>query len=722
MSVTVDLKRNYFILEGAAFSYVMYVDETGRLNNLYYGEKIARDDLTYYRRSRTGAYSAKDFGGTKSHDELMPEYALASMGDFRESAFLAEDERGNRLFDMRYKGYEILSDKPALRSAMPVARGGETLVITLSEIACGFEIKLYYTVYENENILTRRAELVNTTKGSVRLLRALSMTLDLPDSDYKLLKLWGTHENERNVEMTELHHGIQSMGSTRGSSSHEANPFVALLRKNAEEESGAVIGCALMYSGSHYESVYVDIASRARLSVGINPTDFCWKLEAGESFETPEAVLCYSKNGLGGMSRSFHDFFREYVINPRYVYAPRPVVFNSWEGMHFAFDKERLCSAIDDIKGTGIDTFVLDDGWFGQRNNDKCALGDWYVNTEKLEGGLEAIADYCHANALKFGLWIEPEMVNPDSDLFRAHPDWAVQAPDHTPYVSRTQCILDLSRREVLDYIKDVMYKVISESGADYIKWDYNRVMTENWSYGLPADRQHEVQHRVILGVYELAKYLTESFPHVFFEGCASGGGRFDGGMLAYFPQIWTSDDTDAHERTIIQHGTNICYPLSATSNHVSISPSQKVARITPWETRRDVAYNGAFGYEFDTKLIPAEDMAKIKADVEKYRTLSDLMLRGDLYRMQNTARDGVMCQIVVSKDKSLGYLTFYRTHCTFKGTPTFKVNGLADGKLYRIKELDLALHGSTLRNVGLVMPETEGDFVTYTLTFEEVK
>ncbi len=715
------INQKTFTLTGKDFSYIIFVDNHGYLCNRYFGAKIPDEDISYYKPAWQCGRTAQIDGSEDKYDDLMLEYSVSGNGDYREGAFLAEDSNGSRFFDLRYKGYEMLAKKPKLQSAMPVARGEETLVITLADEAEGFEVKLYYTVYENENIITRRAELVNAGAKPIKLLRALSMTLDLYDSNYKMLKLWGNHENERCVDIHKLHHGVQAVGTTRGTSSHEYNPFITLMRPNAEEESGEVVGILLMYSGSHYEALEMDNSSRARIVAGINPHDFSWKLEAGECFETPEAVICYSCGGLGGMSRGYHDFFREYVINPNFVHKPRPVVLNSWEGMRFTFDKDRLFSAIDDIKNTGIDTFVLDDGWFGTRDSSKSALGDWFENKQKLGGGLHVIADYCHQNGLNFGLWIEPEMVSPDSDLYRAHPDWAISTPDHTPIVSRNQCVLDFSRREVLDYIKQLMHDVVANSGANYIKWDMNRPLTENFSRTLPAERAQELQHRFVLGVYELAKYLTESFPDILFEGCSSGGGRFDGAMLAYFPQIWTSDDTDAHERTKIQYGTSLCYPLSSSSNHVSISPNLKTGRITPQSTRRDIAYNGPFGYEFDTNKIPADDIESIAEDIDKYREIQDLMLYGDLYRMSNTFEGNEFCQIVVSKDKSRAHLTYYQAINTHKGAPRIKVYGLAENRKYNIPELDLTLSGAVLKNVGLVLPKPMCDFATVTLSFKKI-
>ncbi len=722
MSIAVDQRNPTFTLTGKTSSYVISVDQHGYLNNLYYGTRIPNEDISYYKPAWQCARTAQIDGlSGVVYDNLMPEYAVSGNGDYRETSFLAENTVGSRYFDLRYKSYEILDEKPSLKTSMPVARGGKTLVIVLADEVESFEVKLYYTVYDELDIISRRAELVNCGKAQVKVLRALSMTLDLYDSNFKMMKLWGNHENERTPDVHQLCHGVQFISSARGTSSHEYNPFIALLRPSADEENGEVFGFALMYSGSHYEGVEVDNSARARVFAGINPHNFSWTLEAGESFETPEVLICRSQNGLGGMSRAYHDLFREYVIDKNFVNRPRPVVFNSWEGMYFTFDRDRLCGAIDDIKDTGIDTFVLDDGWFGKRNDAKSSLGDWFEIPEKLGGGLHVIADYCHKNGLNFGLWIEPEMVSPDSELFRAHPDWAIAAPGHAPIVSRYQCVLDFSRRDVLDYIKDVMYKVIANSGANYIKWDMNRPLTENYSYVNSREHSGEIQHRFVLGVYELAEFLTSSFPNIMFEGCSSGGGRFDGAMLAYFPQIWASDDTDAHERTKIQYGTSLIYPLSSISNHVSISPNKKTGRLTPQKTRADIAFNGPFGYEFDTKKVPADDLAGIKAEVETYRSMQDLVLTGDLYRISNTFDSNEFCQIIVSKDKSKAFLTYYQTINTHKGSPKFKVAGLADEKKYYIPELDLTLSGAILKNVGLVLPHPKCDFATYTLNFKEV-
>ena len=715
--ITFRKEYNAFFLSGKDFTYAMRVNSDGYLTHTYYGKKIPVCDLSYYKPEWVGSFNPGIPGGKHHFADVMQEYGTAYLGDFREPALIPVDRRGSRVADLKYKSYKIVAEKPAIQSGIPTARGGKTLIITLRDFDTGLEVLLYYTVYEAENILTRRAEIVNHTGAAVTLERALSYTLDFFDSNYEVLTFWGHHATEKTPERTPLHHGRTSVGNTRGTTSANHANFMALLTPGTGEEHGEVYASSLLYSGSHYESAEVDESNRTRLCAGIQPETFAWKLGRGEHFETPEAALCYSDEGLGKMSRQYHDFFREYVMNPRWAKARRPVVLNSWEGMHFTFDRDRLFDTIDALKGTGIELFVLDDGWFGTRNNDRSGLGDWFVNEEKLPGGLMPIAERCHRNGLNFGLWIEPEMVNPDSDLYRAHPDWAIAVPGRAPVTSRHQCVLDFSRDDVVDYVKNLMADVIRNSGASYIKWDMNRALTENMSCALPADRQGELQHRYVLGVYSLAKYLTETFPDILFEGCSGGGGRFDGAMLAYFPQIWSSDNTDADDRTVIQLGTTMVFPLSASSNHVSISPNIRNGRATPARTRADVACLGTYGYEFDIKKIPPEELAGIAADVKKYREIDDLILTGDLYRGTNRTESNESLVCVVSKDKTRAFCVYYKALAELKMKPRFVIPGLDPKKNYRIAELDITVNGAVLANIGVVVPRQKADFTTFALT-----
>ncbi|MBQ8441043.1 MAG: alpha-galactosidase [Clostridia bacterium] len=717
----IQIAPKQFHLKGKNFSYVFGADRFEYLCHKYYGAPISDDaDLGYFYRSHVyNDYTAHIPGVRDRFSSIYPEYPVANYGEFRDYAICVEDSRGCRVTDLHYEGFEILSEKPAIKSGIPTSRGGETLVISLWDEVLSLRVKLYYTVYEEENIITRRAEIENCGKEPVKLLRALSMSLDFFDHDFNILTLRGGHHEERHECLTPANYGKVSVGNCRGNSSHQNSPFIALLRPNVTEETGDVFACSLMYSGSHYECAEVDQYGKTRMMAGIQPETFTWKLESGERFETPEAILCYSDEGLGKMSRSYHDFYRNYVINPNFVYRPRPVVLNSWEGMHFNFDNKRLLSAIDAVKGSEIDTFVLDDGWFGARNNDKAGLGDWFVNTEKLPGGLKEISDHCHEAGMNFGLWIEPEMINPDSDLYRAHPDWIISAPDRKPILSRNQCILDLTRRDVLDHIKSAMYRVISESGANYIKWDCNRHMTENWSHLLPADQQGEVQHRYILGVYELATYLTESFPDILFEGCSGGGGRFDGAMLKFFPQYWTSDNTDANDRTEIQYGTGLCFPLSTHSCHVSASPNIRNGRSTSVRARTNIARQGILGYEFDPLRVSEEELSTIAENIKKYRATERLVLEGDLYRRENRLHSNFMSQTVVSKDKKQAMMVFYQALNPHNSDLIARAAGLDPDRHYRIEELDTVLSGSVLCNVGIYLERMPGDFdaVLFTLT-----
>ncbi len=715
------IREGVFHLYGKDFSYLFSAEKFGYLHHQYYGAKLPTDaDLSHlYVPTVSNDYTAQIDGSAHRYSSISPEYPIANYGEFRDHAISVEDYRGVPVTDLRYASARILPQKPVHADGIPVARGGETLEVTLLDEVLGLSVKLLYTVYEEENILTRRTVIENKSAHPIVLTRALSASVDFEGHDFTLMTLHGGHYIERTMQKSALGFGKFSIGNSRGNSSHQNSPFMALLCPGCVEESGRAYGLSLLYSGSHYESAEVDQHGRTRILSGIQPDTFRWHLEPGASFDTPEAALCYSGGGLGQMSRSYHDFYRNYVINPHFVHRPRPVVLNSWEGMHFHFDNKRLMDAIDAIKDSKIDTFVLDDGWFGVRNNATSGLGDWYVNTDKLPGGLAEISEHCHKRGMKFGLWIEPEMINPDSDLYRAHPDWVITAPDRPHVVARNQCILDLSRREVLDHIKAAMHRVIGESGADYIKWDCNRHMTENWSAALPAHRQGELQHRFVLGVYELARYLTESFPEVLFEGCSGGGGRFDGAMLAFFPQYWTSDNTDVHDRTVIQYGTGIAFPLSTHSCHVSASPNIRNGRPSSVRARTNVARQGVLGYEFDPLHVGSDELAAIAENITAYRATESLVLEGDLYRGENTVESSVMTQTVVSKDKSHAMMICYRAMKYLTPTvPILRAGGLDPHRIYHINELDRDLPGSVLMHAGIPITTLEGDFdaVLYTL------
>ena len=714
MAIHFNERNKTFYISGKDFSYIFRVKD-GRLQHLFFGKRIKEQDVSYIADGRKTEFAPTVFDGAESLDVLTQEYPVYGRGDYREPAVLITAADGGRMTDFIYRSHAILKNKPEI-SGMPTLRGGETLVIELQNELYGLILSLYYTVYENCGAVVRRAVLKNGGKNSVFINKINSFSVDFPRWDLDKICLQGGWAKERGVERSALTHGIFEVSSTRGSSSHHLNPFIALCNKNADENVGEAYGVNLVYSGSFSIKAQVDQLGITRVGGGINEKDFCWGLKVGESFETPEAVLVYSAEGLGKMSRNFHDLYREHLINPAYKYKKRPVVLNCWESFYFDFNDKALSELIEKAKGTGIDTFVLDDGWFVGRNSDKAGLGDWHVDYGKLSGGLKAVADDCRAAGMKFGIWIEPEMVSEDSDLYRAHPDWVVRHPDLTPCKGRHQLVLDFANPAVVDYVKGVISDLLKENNISYVKWDMNRNITEFYSIYL-KERSKEFAHRYILGTYALAEHLTTSFPDVFFEGCSGGGGRFDAAMLYYFPQIWTSDNTDALSRAFIQYGTSFCYPLSAMSGHVSACPNHQTARITPFSSRTALASFCSTGFELNLNALNEEEMSGIKKHVKFYDGVSELILKGDLYRLLSPFDGDYFSQMVVSKDKKKALFVLMKKLARCNDVyPVIKLKGLdenltyeAGGKLYG---------GDALMNVGLKFPNDLKDFETVLMVF----
>ena len=730
MGIFFEKTTKTFYLDGKGYSYVFKVNDYGVLEHLYFGKPIAHDDVSYTKHAGRNSAQATMPGiddGEAFYNRIMPEIAFYGTGDYREPCFMVRTELGDRLCQAHYDSHEILETKPEI-CGMPSMSGGETLLVHLKDDITGLALDVYYTPYCDAGVISRRIVYKNISDKTLNLLRAYSFTLNLAKNDYSVMSLHGGWSAERNIETIPMHRGVVSIDSKRTTSSATLNPFVALLDPKATEETGSVYGVNLVYSSSFALKVEGTAHGRTLVTGGINDFDFTWKLESGETLETPEAVIAYSSEGIGGMSRAFHDAYREHLINPRYVKAPRPVVINNWEATYLNFDLEKLKSIIDGVQGTGIDTFVLDDGWFGDRNSDRSGLGDWVVNEEKLGGPLKNIIDYAHQKGLKFGLWFEPEMVSEDSDLFRAHPDWAIGAPNRKRCYSRHQYMLDLTRKEIRDYIVDSVNKVIRENEIDYVKWDYNRNVTESFSFGREADRQMEFAHRYALGVYDIFERIVNANPDVIFEGCAGGGARFDAGVLYYFPQIWTSDDSDAEERTRIQYGTSIVYPLSSMSCHFSVVPNHQTGRMTCAQTRADIAHLGAYGYELDSSKFTDADREMVKKQVQQYKDMQSLVLEGDLYRFENPYESNYFAFAIVSKDKTSAHITFYsRINSPNRESKFIYPRGLDENKKYYIKELDTALYGSTIMNAGLRMdlpwkPDgTASDFLTVTFSLQEI-
>ena len=730
MAITYNESIRTFYLDGKGITYAFYINEFDYAEHLYYGKTIGHDDLRYTRGVWGGSSDATVPGydvyagadrPVKSYNHFGSELTFFGTGDYREPTVEVVNPAGDRLTQLLYDSHEILPEKPAIHG-MPSMRGGETLVLHLKDKVSGFACDLYYTVYEDVGVIARRAVYKNEGEKTIVLNRAYSFAMTLPHMKYDIISLYGCWAKERKIDRIPMHHGVVSIDSKRTTSSAILNPFMALAEKGATEDQGNVYGISLVYSSSFVLKAEGTSNGRALVTGGINDFDFRWKLEAGEELETPEVLIAYSSEGIGGMSRSFHDAFRNYLINNRFVRKHRPLVINNWEATYFDFNLEKLKNIAKAVEGTGIDTFVLDDGWFGKRNDARSGLGDWVVNTDKLNGGLKGIIDYVNSLGMKFGLWFEPEMVSEDSNLYREHPDYIVGAPDRPHCYGRYQFMLDLTRKEVRDYIVEAVNKVLQENNIEYVKWDYNRNVTESYSVGREPERQAEFAHRYALGLYDLCERIVEANPDVFFEGCASGGARFDPAMLYYFSQIWTSDDTDAEERTHIQYGTSIVYPLSAMSCHVSEVPNHQTHRVTPMAARADIAHLGATGYELDTSHFSDEDRSIVRKQIEEYHEMEDLILNGDLYRTENPMESNYFGFMVVSKDKKEAVLTAYRRMGSVNNeVKILKAAGLDAEKEYHVSGLNVTLKGSTLMNVGIVPKFASGDFVTVKYWFRSV-
>ena len=714
-----------FYLNGKGMTYAFFINEFGYAEHLYFGKTVSFDDLRFTRAYGMGSRDATMPGidnGNACYNKFQAEISFYGTGDYREPSVEVLNPNGDRLTELLYEGHEILETKPKI-SGMPSMNGGETLVLHLKDKITSFACDLYYTVYDECSVIARRAVFKNETNGTVILNRAYSFAQALPDNDYEALTLYGGWARERIMEKIPLHRGVVSIDSKKTASSAVLNPFMGLLSKGATEESGDVYGFNLVYSSSYAIKAEVIPCGNVHIVGGINDFDFTWKLEKGESFETPEAVIAYSNEGLGGMSRAFHDAYRNHLINKRFVNKPRPIVINNWEGTYFNFTAEKLMKIADGVKGTGIDTFVLDDGWFGKRDNDRSGLGDWFVNESKLAGGLDPVIKHINVFGMKFGLWFEPEMISEDSDIYRAHPDYAVGAPERPHCYSRHQFMMDITRSDVRDYIVNCMNVLLKKHNIEYVKWDFNRNITESFSVGREADRQQEYAHRYALGLYDLFERIVEANPNVFFEGCSGGGARFDPAILYYFPQIWTSDDSDAEERTRIQYGTSIVYPLSSMSCHVSDVPNHQTGRITSFETRAAIAHLGATGYELDASKFTDEDRERTKAEVDEYKSVSDLVLNGDLYRVDDPFTSNFFTVCVVSKDKSEAEMIAYRRIGSVNNAVhKVKAMGLDGDKTYFVTELGIELRGSTLMNVGWQPNYPKGDFTCVKYHFKEVK
>ncbi|MDO4619379.1 MAG: alpha-galactosidase [Lachnospiraceae bacterium] len=739
MNIFIHEKTKTFHLQNDLISYIMTVLPDGSLGQLYFGKRIHdKEDFSYLLEGCIRSHSAllEDNGEGISLEHVKQEYPVYGSSDFREGALEILQDNGSRLPGFVYESCEVTAGKPKLQGLPATYTESDeeaaTLRITMKDPVNGLVLQLLYTVFAKGGVIARSAEISNEGNAAVSLTKAMSLCVDLPDADYDWIQLSGSWARERYPMQHRLHQGIQAVESLRGHSSHQHNPFLILKRPSADEFQGEVLGFSLLYSGNFLAQAQVDTYDVTRVLMGIHPGWFQWKLEPGEHFQTPEAVIVYSENGLNGMSQTFHKLFQTRLARGIWKEQPRPILINNWEATYFDFNEEKILAIAEKARECGVELFVLDDGWFGSRRSDNAGLGDWVPAPELLPNGISGLSEKVTETGMKFGLWFEPEMVNPDSDLFRAHPDWALGIPERRASLSRHQRVLDFSRREVVDCIHEMIAKILRESKISYIKWDMNRSITECYSQALPADRQGEVFHRYILGVYDLYERLIQEFPEVLFESCAGGGGRFDAGLLYYAPQAWTSDDTDAVERIKIQYGTSYAYPISSMGSHVSAVPNHQVNRSTPLKTRADVAYFGTFGYELDLNKLTAEEQEEVKAYTQFMKDHRSLLQFGTFYRLQSPFEGNEAAWMVVNEDRSEAIAAGYRILSRPNGPFTrLKLAGLDPEKLYEVEGVG-RYYGDELMNLGIITSDATscktgenirpaGDFVSELYLLKEV-
>lgn len=743
MAIQFHEKAREFHLYNKEVSYIMKIMENGQIENLYYGKRIKdREDFSYLHEEISRPLTSVNVPepGVLSMEYTKQEYPSYGTGDYRSPAFTVLQEDGSRISAFAYVGHNIFNGKKELKP-LPATytesdEEAQTLEIILYDDLIDTELVLSYTIYEAYPVITRNARFTQKGTEKIVLERALSMSVEFGDMDFEMVHLAGAWARERYVKTRKLEMGIQSIQNLHGTgSSAEHNPFLALKRLHTTESQGEVYGFSLVYSGNFLAQTEVTTFDLTRVTMGIHPEGFSWELNQGETFQTPEVVMVYSDQGLNKMSQVYHRLYRTRLMRGYWRDKARPILLNNWEATYFDFNEEKILNIAKKAKEVGVELFVLDDGWFGARNDDYRGLGDWYVNLEKLPDGISGLSRKIEALGLKFGLWVELEMVNKDSDLYRAHPDWIIGAPGRFESHGRHQHVLDFSRKEVVDYIYEMISKVLRESSISYIKWDMNRYMSEPYSRGASAAHQGMVMHKYILGVYDLYTRLTTEFPEILFESCASGGARFDPAMLYFAPQTWTSDDTDASERVKIQYGTSMVYPVVSMGSHVSAVPNHQLLRTTPLETRGNVAYFGTFGYELDLNLLSDEEIEMVKKQITFMKQYRDLIqVEGDFYRLLSPFAGNDAAWMVVSRDQTEAIAGFYqRLNKINASWLRLRLQGLNEDSLYEVSRNVLGetksyqAYGSELMYAGIPIDREElnekgGDFASLLYVLKKIE
>lgn len=712
MTIKFNKKSGEFHLYNKNISYIFNILENNHLGHLYFGKRIRhRESFEHLLQLRSCILAPGVYEGNLkfSLETIKQEYPSYGTTDFRNPAFQIEQKNGSRITNFEYQSHKIYSGKPKLKS-LPATyveddMEATTLEVKLEDKLINMELILTYTIFEEFDAICRSVKFKNNGKDSVKLKRALSMTLDMYDSNFEMLQLDGAWSRERHINIRKLSEGIQSISSARGASSANHNPFIALKRPDTNENNGEVYGFSLVYSGNFLAQVEVDNYNVSRVIMGINPFEFGWTLDSNEEFQTPEVVMVYSSEGLNKMSQTYHNLYRKRLARGVWRDKARPILINNWEATYFDFNEEKILNIAKKAKDLGIELFVLDDGWFGKRNDDTTSLGDWVTDYSKLPNGIEGLATKIVDMGLKFGLWFEPEMVNKISNLYENHPEWIISTPNRAKSHGRNQYVLDFTNEDVIDYVYSSMSKVLKKAPISYVKWDMNRNITEAYSSMLGNDRQEELFHRYILGVYKLYERLTKEFPEILFESCASGGGRFDAGLIHYAPQGWASDNTDAVERLKIQYGTSIVYPISSIGTHVSAIPNHQVDRKTSIEMRANVAYFGTFGYELDLNKISKEEQEKVIEQIKFFKKYREIIQYGDFYRLKSPfENNGDTSWMVVSKDKKIAIVGYYKVLA--KPNPELKkikLKGLDENLEYECNKRTQKFYGDELMNIGLL-------------------
>lgn len=727
MSICFNQNEKIFTIHTKNSTYQMKVDMFDFLLHLYYGAKIENGNMDYLLPKADVGFSgtpweAKD--RTFSLDFLPQEFSSCGIGDYRINSINLTEENGCNAFEPRYVGHSIKKGVKEIKG-MPYIydenNSAETLEIYLKDNVTNLEATLNYTVFYDMDIIARSTTFKNNSNNTVKLNKIMSATLDINHCDLQMIHFHGRHAMERNFERNNIPHGITSISSKRGTSSHHHNPSIILCENDTNENFGNCYGISLVYSGNFLIEVEREQFEQIRTNVGINPENFEYHINKGDVFETPQVLFTFSNNGFSELSQNFHNAIRNNICRGKYKLERRPILINNWEATYFNFDDDKIIKIAKQASDLGIEMFVLDDGWFGKRDDDNSGLGDWFVNTNKIKIGLPKLVEEINKMGMKFGLWFEPEMISYDSDLYRKNPDWAVKIPNRNPNKSRNQLVLDMTREDVREYLFNRMTDILDSANIEYVKWDMNRSICDAFSALLTKDRQGEFYHRYVLGLYDLLEKLVSRYPDLLIEGCSGGGGRFDIAMMYYSPQIWCSDNTDAIERLSIQYGSSFIYPISTVGSHVSAIPNHQTGRTTPIDTRAVVAMSGSFGYEMDLNLISDEEKQKVKEQIKTYKELQPIIHNGLYYRLSKPEVDNYTAWQFVSKDKTETLLNVVVTKvCANKMYINIKLKGLDESKNYVVNDKIYA--GSVLMNAGLIIKNPLGDYPSYQFHIKEYK